>query len=223
MINHALNNFFENSGDTIVVKDGTYHEALNIHQLYTYDYLTIRSENGAQNTIINAPNADQGNCISASIDNFTIDGFTLTGGSGWQGGGGIFSGEPILKNLIIIDNHVEEQGGGLLIHGGATLENIEIYGNTCSNQPSYGGGIAIVVEVGNNAPVFSNVNVYNNSAWQGGGIRSDYNFDFRNGTITNNNATDGGGVYIKNAIANIQRSTIAFNAGVQWRCYLSGW
>ena len=52
-INHALNNFFENSGDTIVVKDGTYHEALNIHQLYTYDYLTIRSENGAQNTIIN--------------------------------------------------------------------------------------------------------------------------------------------------------------------------
>ena len=90
---------------------------------------------------------------------------------------------------------LKNKAESLLIHGGALLENIEIYGNTCSNQPSLWRRNNIVVEVGNNAPVFSNVNVYNNSAWQGGGMQSDYQLVFRNGTITNNNATDEWGLY----------------------------
>ena len=142
-INHALNAMQEFGGDTIIVNDGTYNESIHVYGPNGYDHLTIKSINGPLTTIIDAPNADQGNALTTDGSSITIDGFTLTGGEGYQGAGGMIKESPILKNLIVTNNHAQLRGGGLLIHGGATLENIQIFGNTCSEQPSYGGGILI--------------------------------------------------------------------------------
>jgi hypothetical protein len=42
------------SGDTIIVRDGTYIENVNVYK----DHLTIKSENGAEATIVQAANPD---------------------------------------------------------------------------------------------------------------------------------------------------------------------
>ena len=137
-INHALNAMQEFGGDTIIVNDGTYNESIHVYGPNGYDHLTIKSINGPLTTIIDAPNADQ-NALTTDGSSITIDGFTLTGGEGYQGAGGMIKESPILRNLIVTNNHAQLRGGGLLIHGGATLENIQIFLNTCSEQPSYGG------------------------------------------------------------------------------------
>jgi len=65
------------AGDTIIVRDGTYYE-----NIWVYQPLTIRSENGSQNTVIDSKWI--GSVFTIEADNVTIEGFTIrnSGGSG---------------------------------------------------------------------------------------------------------------------------------------------
>ena len=72
-----------NSGDTIIVRDGTYTENVKVNK----DHLTIKSENGAEATIVQAANPDY-NIFQVTASYVTISGFTVIGGDGI--GDGVF-------------------------------------------------------------------------------------------------------------------------------------
>jgi len=77
-----------NPGDTIVVRDGTYSENVDV---YT-DHLTIQSENEAETTIVQAANPDD-HVFEVTADYVVISGFTLvdaTGGTSYEGSGIFF-------------------------------------------------------------------------------------------------------------------------------------
>ncbi len=61
-------------GDTVIVRDGTYIENVDI----STDNLTIQSENGAEVTIVQAANLDD-HVFEVAADYLTVTGFTITG------------------------------------------------------------------------------------------------------------------------------------------------
>ena len=63
-------------GDTIIVRDGTYTENVDVNK----DHLTIQSQNGAEKTIVQAANADD-NIFEVIADYVNISGFTVRGAS----------------------------------------------------------------------------------------------------------------------------------------------
>jgi parallel beta-helix repeat protein len=64
-------------GDTIIVRDGTYIENVDV----TKDHLTIRSENGAESTIVQAANPND-HVFEVTADYVNIYGFTIKGATG---------------------------------------------------------------------------------------------------------------------------------------------
>ncbi|MBN2363824.1 right-handed parallel beta-helix repeat-containing protein [candidate division WOR-3 bacterium] len=157
-------------GDTVLVGEGKYRENLFIDSKYIVVASYFITDNDCShiiNTVIDgsAPaNSDTASTVffkNVGDASCVLTGFTITGGSGtvwvdtsfptytWRGGGGIFmyNSSPVIKNNIIIDNHVTNitgvngaEGGGLLTYGGNPL----IVNNVISfNEGRYGGGIVV--------------------------------------------------------------------------------
>jgi parallel beta-helix repeat protein len=72
-IQHAINNAF--GGCTIIVKDGTYNENVDVSK-----QLTIKSENGSELTIVQAKNDDH--VFKITADYVTISGFKVRNATG---------------------------------------------------------------------------------------------------------------------------------------------
>ena len=62
------------AGDTIIVRDGTYIENVDVNK----DHLTIKSENGAEATIVQAADPN-GHVFEVTADYVDISGFTIEG------------------------------------------------------------------------------------------------------------------------------------------------
>ncbi len=138
-INAAIN------GDEVVVAPGTYVEAI----VNNFKDITLRSSGGPGVTTINANNQIDKPVIRWRADG-TIQGFTLTGGTGLfdfllddfrNFGGGIYvDGHTTVVDCVITGNNVttlnEGWGGGIfLFSGGVTL-----VGCTLSDNVATGGG-----------------------------------------------------------------------------------
>ncbi|MDI6884774.1 MAG: hypothetical protein QMD22_00200 [archaeon] len=65
------------AGDTIIVRDGTYTENVDINK----PYLTIQSENGAEVTTVQAANPND-HVFEVTVDYAVIKGLTIFGGTG---------------------------------------------------------------------------------------------------------------------------------------------
>jgi len=74
-IQDAVNN--ATGGDTICVKDGTYHENIDVNTAN----LTIKSENGAVNCVVSAANPDD-HVFNVTADYVNITGFTVENATG---------------------------------------------------------------------------------------------------------------------------------------------
>ena len=74
-IQQAVDNASE--GDTIIVSDGTYNENVDVDKAY----LTIRSENGSANCIVNA-SVNTTHVFEVKQDYVNISGFTVTNATG---------------------------------------------------------------------------------------------------------------------------------------------
>ena len=94
-----------NAGDTIIVRDGTYTENVDVDKS-----LTIKSENGADSTIVQAANPND-HVFEVTADDVTISRFMVTGARKFYAG--IYLGGP--DNCIITDNKATDNDIGIYL------------------------------------------------------------------------------------------------------------
>jgi len=185
-------------GDTIIVADGTYTGPGNHDIDFKGKAITVRSENGPQNCIINCQGLGRGFHFHSGEDaNSILAGFTITNGYADLGGGIYCDGSsPTLTNCRFSDNQASEDGGGMLNFGSnPTLTNCTFTGNSAG---AVGGGGMFNMFSG---PTLVNCTFAGNSAsHQGGGICNDLYSDptLINCVFTANSAHSieaGGGIW----------------------------
>ncbi|MBN2137349.1 MAG: hypothetical protein JW720_06060 [Sedimentisphaerales bacterium] len=136
---------FAESGDVITVLDGLYSGYGNRNLEFNGKAMTVRSENGPVNCIINCQDFGSGFLfLSGEGADSIVDGFTITNGFAccdYPRGGGIYCdmSSPTIRNCIIAGNEAEQSGGGIYVdYGSPRFENCAILNNTAVS----GGGLA---------------------------------------------------------------------------------
>ncbi|UCD56040.1 MAG: right-handed parallel beta-helix repeat-containing protein, partial [Candidatus Hydrogenedentota bacterium] len=156
-------------GDTIIVRDGTHTGAGNKNLDFGGKAVTLKSENGPANCIIDCENDDRaftfddGEEADSVVDGFTVINGLATGSWPDDHGGGIscerFS-SPTITNCVISNNTAGGDGGGIVCYASSpTITNCTI----SANSARYGGGIFC----GHSEPSFTNCILWGNSAWFG--------------------------------------------------------
>ena len=184
-----------NDGDTVLVADGTYTGDGNRDIDFKGKAITVKSENGPENCIINCEGSEdeyhRGFYFHSGEDaNSVLQGFTVTNGYTKLSGGGIHcsSSSPKIVDCILTKNNADRGGGIKCSFSNSVFVNCIISDNwvflsgggiTCSGNPAfqnciisgnraddYAGGIYCR---GNS--IFTNCTIYGNLAyWGGGGV-----------------------------------------------------
>lgn len=103
-------------GDTIWVAPGTYSGPGNIAVDFSGKAITLRSETGPDDCIIDCQGEDRAfDFHSGETPEAVVDGFTITGGGEVDLGGGMrcTGSSPTIGNCIFVGNRAKEWGGGL--------------------------------------------------------------------------------------------------------------
>ncbi len=192
-----------NDGDIIIVADGTYTGQGNRDIDFLGKAITVRSENGAENCIIdcNGTTTEPHRGFyfhSDETSNSVLDGLTITRGY-YEAGGGIQCGDshlycsgssPTISNCIIRDNSAKYEGGGIYCWCSSSplIINCTIRGNTAED----GGGISNT----GSSPILTNCIFIDNSARRyGGGIKNcQCSPILNNCSFNGNSAKHGGGM-----------------------------
>ncbi len=105
------------SGDTVIVRNGTYYGTNNKDLYLNSSVITVKSENGPFSCTIDCQNSGRGFLLNNSgASNSIINGFTIKDGNTSNGGGIYISGtNPIVANCIVRDNNAGSYGGGVYI------------------------------------------------------------------------------------------------------------
>ena len=157
------------SGDTVVVRDGTYPGGITLHG----KEITVRSENGPRNCIIDGMQSGSG--VTFQSSNAKLEGFTIQNGVADKGGGiYLYNSSPTITNCIISGNTAEYGAGIGCAYSYPTITNCAIWGNTAY----YGGAIRCSYS----SATIINCTLWGNTADYGGGI---YCEDYSSATITN--------------------------------------
>ena len=157
--------------DTVLVAPGTYLENLVTRGIP----ITLVSEAGPAATIIDGSNPDDPDSASVilALSALSIEGFTITGGSG---------------TMSVPDYPA---GGGLALRGAATIRGNWITENHVISPHGYGGGIEI-----SQVPDYLNLRIignriYSNSAGDGGAIfNAAWSAHFEDNVIYDNHASN---------------------------------
>ncbi|KPA12883.1 polymorphic outer membrane protein [Candidatus Magnetomorum sp. HK-1] len=199
------------NGDVILVADGIYMGNGNKNLSFGGKAITLKSENGPDNCIIDCEGSGQGFYIhhGEGLDTI-ISGFTIMNGF-HNIGGAIYcsNASPSIENCIIINNSA-------YFTGGIFLENSKTHVINCivqNNSSNYmGGGITCY---GSAESKIKDCKIIDNTAeYDGGGIYSDYSSHVNvvNCLIAGNSANDGGGISCSSL--EIQNSIIKNNSAV---------
>ncbi|MFH1790133.1 MAG: T9SS type A sorting domain-containing protein, partial [bacterium] len=190
------------NNDTVLVADGIYTGSGNKNLDFNGKAITVKSENGPENCVIDCENNGRGFYFHNYESNTSVlDGFTIQNGKvANDTGGGIKVKEsgPVIRNNIIQNNKVIENiGGGGGIFCGSTWERpLVIKSNIIRNNESdQGGGISL----SSSSPTIVNNLIIDNVANSGGGVSCKVTStpQIINNTIVGNLAGDyGGGIYI---------------------------
>jgi len=207
-------------GDTVLVADGIYTGEGNRDLFFLGRAITVRSENGAANCIIDcqgsAEVAHRGFSIQGGEDeNSVVQGFTIQNGHAGSSshGGGIFCNHasPTIRNNIISGNSCGFYGGGICCLNASPI----IEGNTItSNLANWGGGISCRES---EATIRNNTISENTVEQTGGGVFCDFNCSVTlfNNLISENVANwHGGGIscYMSSSLT-LSNCTIVSNDG----------
>ena len=212
-----------NSGDTIIVGDGTYTGERNRRLNFRGRAVLLRSANGPGNCILDCENLDMGVWFrEGEGPNTVLDGFTIINGSHAHGGGiKVSDCNPTIKNCVITACSAATAGGGMhIMNHDPVIQNCIISGNTAVAKD--GGGIRLwnsdaaitdcIIEdntanrhgggimcYNGSSPTISGCLIDSNSAATfGGGIACKLNSDpaIENCTICDNSASEAGGLNI---------------------------
>jgi len=162
-------------GQIVMVAPGTYSGGGNIDLNFDGKAITVMSEAGAEQTIIDCGGADRGFTFdSGEVLTSVLDGFTIINGNRSQGGGiYCYYSSPTIKNCIIANCITNDGGGIYLTYSNPTIINLTISGNSAE----FGGGMDIQYS----DPILINLTICNNTAQDGGGME----FWHSNATIIN--------------------------------------
>jgi subtilisin family serine protease len=221
------------NGGTVRVADGTYTGQGNRDIDLLGRAITVRSENGPENCIIDCNGTQdephRGFYIhSAEDNNSVIDGFTITNGYAPKGyGGGIYCREssPTVTNCILSENSAEFGGGAMRNYNSSPV----ITNCTFSeNLADFGGGM---YNSSGSSPMLTNctfsANTASGSFSEGAGMANqEASPTLTKCTFSNNTATGGGsGMYNKiceasypklnNCIFNDNSAVIDYGAGMR--------
>jgi hypothetical protein len=199
-----------NDGDTIIVRDGTYTGDGNRDIDFLGKAITVRSENGPDNCIIDCQGSETEphrgfHFHSGEAEDSVLDGFTITNGYAPEEkmgfdvqpcGGAICcdGSSPTITNCIIRDNAgMEGIGGGICCEDSiAMIQNCTI----SNNWARQGGGIYAYCPV-----VVADCIITSNYVFgpggrtvDGGGISCGEGATIVNCRITDNRARNGGGI-----------------------------
>lgn len=167
-------------------------------------------------TILHGEEVRRGVYISGSITP-TLDGFTISGGAGADGGGVyVFDAAPLLQNNVITANRTITtnynggRGGGIFVggNGRAAIAQNDILSNTAG----YGGGVYHIGEL--TVTLTANVINGNAAADRGGGVMVERFPAILDGNVISGNTAvrDGGGVMIWNANPRLDANRIHNNS-----------
>ena len=167
-----------NNGDTIIVRSGTYTENLTINK-----YLTLRSQNGASQTIVQPSGGS--NVLAVSANGVTIRGFTIRNGT--RGISLVSCANCQIQNSTCNGN-TNANYAGILLHD-------QSYQNMVSGNTVTANGIGIAVLSGSNT---ISDNQLDQNYWYAVKVASDGN------AITNNTVTNGteSGIFLQHALNN---------------------
>ena len=164
-IQEAIDDSSVVSGDIIIVRDGVYSGANNRNIDFGGKAITLRSENGPANCIIDCEDSAggfifwQGETSASVLDGFTI----LNGAAGYGGGIYCANSSPTIRNCRIEASTAAYGGGVCFSSSSATLTNCFISNNTgdygAAGIYCYDSDIAI-----------TNCTVIGNTSVSGGGI-----------------------------------------------------
>ena len=220
-IQEAIDNSWD--GGTVWVADGTYTGEGN----YDIDFkglaITVRSQNGPADCIIDCHMKGRGFVFHNNEDsNSVLDGFTIRNGYATRNldpampdelllGGGIYclNSSPAITDCKIVENYAAYWGGGLYAATGADM-NI----SNCTfsrNRALLGGGI---FRKGEGIFTLTNCTISDNdSDSAGGGINCYGDANIINCTITDNTVADGagGGITAAEGLFHISNSNISRN------------
>ena len=120
------------AGDTIIVRDGTYTENVDVDKR-----LTIRSENGSALTIVNASNSGD-HVFEVTADYVNITGFTVKNATGQENKkAGIYLDK--VEYCSILNNNLTDNNNAIYLD---KSNYTEIANNTASLNNRYGIGCA---------------------------------------------------------------------------------
>ncbi|MBC8228496.1 carboxypeptidase regulatory-like domain-containing protein [bacterium] len=181
-------------GDTVLVADGVYTGDGNKNLDFKGKTITVTSENGAENCIIDCEDDGRGFYFhSGETEASVVSGFTIRNGYIDGRGGGIYcdNSSPTINDNIIKSN---------------VLANI--------NEHGYGAGIYCIYA----SPIITNNMVMDNSAgYYGGGIDCHMSSPIiTNNTISGNTATYGGGIALYYSDPSIINNIISRNSAGNW-------
>lgn len=198
-------------GDMIIVADGTYTGTGNRDIDFRGKAITVRSENGPLNCIIDCQGSAASNHRGfyfhlGEHKDSALEGFTIIHGYYYEGalaiGGGIFclneGTSPTISNCIVTDNEASHGGGIGCYRSDPRIMNCLIARNRAGSH--FGGGFYLW---DSSIPVITGCTVVANSArFGGGGIYSGYNSmpQITNSILWDNNSTSGEDEIAGNAI-----------------------
>jgi nitrous oxidase accessory protein NosD len=216
------------NGDTVLVAPGTYPEHID----FKGKAITVTSESGPQDTIIDAGNADSVVFfISGEGRGSILNGFTLQNGrppsTRSPEGGGILiqrSSSPKITNNIITNNHACN-GAGIAIFSGSPLIQLNTITGNINDVCDIGGGGGGIYIVGAGSPEILDNEISDNVNAAGGGI---FMFGGKTTPIIKRNVIkgnrvpvpghgggEGGGIYMVNEVeALIVQNLITGNQAV---------
>jgi hypothetical protein len=124
------------AGDTVLVKPGTYFEAVTIG----FKTITLASTDGAATTIIDGANQFRPLYITGPNYTPAIRGFTIQNGNAWAGGGVLvdYQADPSFHDVIVRNNRAY-YGGGMYLGYGACWVSI-VDSQISDNVADYYGG-----------------------------------------------------------------------------------
>ncbi len=188
---------FIDNGDTVIVNPGTYEDFFT----FLFKDVLIKSSGGPDVTFLTIPYISTARPVIVKINDGIIDGFSITGGRGINGGAIYAFGDAVVKNCVITGNtaigYIQERstgkGAGIFASDHAIIVECIIENNYAN---FVGGGIYIAKQYTDVVDVqIINTTIKNNSAMSGGGIYVDDNClpIIRNSIIEQNYVSQQGG------------------------------